>query len=72
MDDNIPDDVREWVAERAHLDRMMWDPRRVPKPEYVRRYVSLLWSNPRLLAETPQATYFGLRRLLPGKLGEIR
>lgn len=71
-DDTVPKDVREWVAERAHLDRMMWDPRRVPKREYVRRYVSLLRSNPKLLAETPQATYFGLRRTLPGELGEIR
>ena len=71
-DDTVPADLREWVTERAHLDRMMWDPRRVPKLEYVRRYVSLLRSNPKLLAETPQATYFGLRRLLPGDLGEIR
>jgi len=71
-DDTVPEDVREWVAERAHLDRMMWDPRRVPKGEYVRRYVSLLRSNPKLLAETPQATYFGLRRLLPGEMSAIR
>jgi len=70
--DTVPTDARKEVAERAHLDRMIWDPHRVPKREYVRRYVSLLRSNPKLLAETPQATYFGLRRILPGKLGEIR
>jgi hypothetical protein len=72
MDNTVPADVRKWVAERAHLDRMMWDPHRVPKREYVRRYVSLFQSNPKLLAKTPQATYFGFRRILPGELGEIR
>lgn len=70
-DDEVPSDLRERVAERANLDRMLWDPTIVPKSEYVSRYHSLLQSNPKLLMKNPQVTYFGIRRLLPGKLGKI-
>jgi hypothetical protein len=59
------------IEQRSHLDRMIYDPERVSKFEYVTRYAQLVQSNPRLLAKYPQATYFGLRRVLPGKIGGI-
>jgi hypothetical protein len=60
------------IKERAQLDRMIYDPTDVPRTEFVRRWLRLLHSNPKLLIGKPQATYFGLRRILPGELGDIR
>jgi hypothetical protein len=72
IETRIPEDLREKIKERAHLDRMTYNPTTVPRTEFVKRWVELAKLNPKMLVETPQATYFMLRRLLPGSLGDIR
>lgn len=68
----ISEKMVERIREQAHLDRMVYDPKDVSRGEFVKRWLAVANSNPKLLVETPQATYFGIRRLLPGSLGEVR